>query len=971
MYKKIISAFLLTLLYTGLQAQELDKNIKDRLVDFFKNYSNSTVNIGKCKLDSFTVNHSTRELNIYVDKRFAFQPFREENVQGIYRSIKQILPGPANYYATTIYTNGRTIDELIPNFYRSKKLDPHRTTEAVDDKSNPWVTNVSTPYDASRGLQNKHISLWQSHGRYYSNKLDKWLWQRPNLFCTTEDLFTQSFVTPFLIPMLENAGAIVYTPRERDTQRNEVIVDNDNPKNSIFFKDDKRKQRWRDNAAVGFANPKATYESGENPFTMGSSSIAPTKEKIKKAKSFAQWIPTIPKAGKYAVYVTYQTFDNSVSDAQYMVFHKGIITEFKVNQKIGSGTWVYLGTFEFDEGNSPENMVVLTNYSKENGVISADAVRFGGGMGNITRGGKTSSFARYLEGARYSTQWYGMPENIYSDRGRENDYADDMNARSNSLNYLAGSSRVIPHFEGLKVPLQLNVALHTDAGYKINDKIVGTLGIYTNEANTNYLGSGRDRISSRDLADIIQSDLKRDIQANFDIDWTRRSMWDSNYSETRLPNVPSVIIELLSHQNFADMRLGHDPYFKFTVSRSIYKSVLKYLSNQAKKDYVVQPLPVKNFSAEIKGKKAHLSWSETTDILEPTAQAREYVLYIKKDNGGFDNGTIVYSNSVSIDILPGVMYSFQVSAVNRGGKSFPSETLSVYKAPKEKKHVLIVNGFTRLSSPFVIDNEFDAGFDIDEDPGVSYMSDISMVGKQLNFRRADAKKTNGTGLGYSLSELEGSIIAGNTFNYPEIHGEAIKAFPQVSFSSSSMMSVESEKVSLANYDVVDFILGLQKRDNYNPANNKNFQLISPQMQGLIRNYTSQGGNIFISGSYLGSDLNINQQDKSFMNNILKFEYGSSILNRSISKVNGLKKELSIPRHLNEESYVINKPEELLPLGGAFAVMTYDLTNQSAGIAYKGNYNLFALGFPFESILNKNDRASIMSSILYFLLYDNK
>ena len=31
-------------------------------------------------------------------------------------------------------------------------------------------------------------------------------------FCTTEDLFTQSFVIPYIIPMLENAGAIVYTP---------------------------------------------------------------------------------------------------------------------------------------------------------------------------------------------------------------------------------------------------------------------------------------------------------------------------------------------------------------------------------------------------------------------------------------------------------------------------------------------------------------------------------------------------------------------------------------------------------------------------------------------------------------------------------------------------------------------------------------------------------------------------------------
>ena len=34
----------------------------------------------------------------------------------------------------------------------------------------------------------------------------------------------------------------------------------------------------------------------------------------------------------------------SVSDAKYLVFHKGGVTEFLVNQQIGGGTWVYLGT---------------------------------------------------------------------------------------------------------------------------------------------------------------------------------------------------------------------------------------------------------------------------------------------------------------------------------------------------------------------------------------------------------------------------------------------------------------------------------------------------------------------------------------------------------------------------------------------------------------------------------------------------
>lgn len=68
----------------------------------------------------------------------------------------------------------------------------------------------------------------------------------------------------------------------------------------------------------------------------------------------------------------------------------GGVTEFKVNQKIGGGTWVYLGTFEFDKGNNDYGMVVLSNESSEHGVVCADAVRFGGGMGNISRGGKIS-----------------------------------------------------------------------------------------------------------------------------------------------------------------------------------------------------------------------------------------------------------------------------------------------------------------------------------------------------------------------------------------------------------------------------------------------------------------------------------------------------------------------------------------------------------------------------------------------------
>lgn len=58
----------------------------------------------------------------------------------------------------------------------------------------------------------------------------------------------------------------------------------------------------------------------------------------------------------------------------------GVSRNLRFNQKIGGGTWVYLGTFEFDKGNNDYGMVVLSNESSEHGVVCADAVRFGGGM---------------------------------------------------------------------------------------------------------------------------------------------------------------------------------------------------------------------------------------------------------------------------------------------------------------------------------------------------------------------------------------------------------------------------------------------------------------------------------------------------------------------------------------------------------------------------------------------------------------
>ena len=918
---KIIVFFLcLTLGVNFLSAQDIERNVKERLTDYFGRYT-ATAKISTPKLKSIDIDYERKTIAIHASESFAYQPFRPETVEAVYNQVKELLPGPVHYYRLTIFADGKPIEELIPNIYRNKKKDKERMSLKTDYKGAAWVKNISRPNEISRGLQDRHIAIWQSHGNYFKNDKNEWGWQRPRLFCTTEDLFTQSFVLPYVIPMLENAGAIVYTPRERDTQKNEIIVDNDTPNASLYLEVGSKKAHWAAAPIKGFAQKKAIYRDGENPFTDGTCRFIPTERKKKnKDQAFAEWVPTLPAKGEYAVYVSYRTLPNSVSDAKYLVFHNGGVTEFKVNQKIGGGTWVYLGTFEFDKGNNNYGMVVLSNESSEHGVVCADAVRFGGGMGNITRGGKTSGLPRYLEGARYSAQWAGMPYEVYAGRKGENDYADDINTRSNTINYLSGGSVYNPQQPGLGIPLEMTMALHSDAGCSKTDELIGSLGIYTIDFNNGKLNTGIDRYASRDLADILLTQIQKDIYSSYNLSWTRRSMWNRNYSETRLPATPSTIIELLSHQNFADMQLGHDPNFKFTVGRAIYKGILQFVAGQHDKEYVVQPLPVSNFAIRFGKKKntLELSWKGENDPQEPTAQPREYIVYTRIGYGGFDNGTLVSKTSHTVKIEPGLVYSFKVTAVNRGGESFPSEILSAYKAKRERERVLIINGFDRVSGPAVI-NTFDkAGFDLEQDPGVPYLSNISFSGAQIGFDRAQAGKEGEGSLGYSGRELEGMKIAGNTFDYPFVHGKAIQAAGKYSFVSCSDEAVENGTVTLEDYPVVDYILGMEKED---PAHKVYYKTFSSAMQRIITSYCQSGGNLFVSGAYVGSDMSGTQGNREFTEKILKYGYQNSMTDKSSNRINGLGRTITIPRTPNETSYAVPAPDCIVPVDTAFPVFT--------------------------------------------------
>lgn len=963
MQRIILSLLFFTFGAAGVFAQT--DTLETVLSDYFRHYKAPSYQpTGTCKLLNYTLDEEAGTLEVNTNDVFGSQPFTDNIIKSIYASVQRALPEEYRSYKLQILSEGRALEAYIPNQYK-EKADKSRLWNGVEYKGEPWVFNSSKPYAFPAGLRNRHISVWASHGRYYSMSDSSWKWQRPYLFSTTEDLLTQTFVVPFLIPMLENAGAVVYTPRERSWQRREVIVDNDAPQANGSYLEKQGKNPWQQSQGAGWGCQKSVLYDDENPFAMGTARVAAAVPGHSNASQI-KWIPNITSAGNYAVYVSYQAVADAVDDANYEVHHGGVATKFKVNQQMGGGTWVYLGTFYFESGQSERNCVVLSNHSEKKGTVSADAVRFGGGMGNISRGENAetgepllSRLPRYLEAARYSAQWAGIPYSLYSSYGGEDDYRDDINARSYATNYLAGGSPFLPNADGCKVPFELSLAVHSDAGYKSNG-LVGTLAIATTNSSSGeaLYPAGISRKASVDFATMLLDGVSSDLSKIYRTTWSRRELHDKNYSESNRPAVPSAIIETLSHQNFHDMVYAHDPWFKFNIARSIYKAILKFVSFEHGRKYTVSPLAPDNFRVEFTGdNEVTLKWSAVKDSLEATAVPSGYIVYTRMGDGDFDNGEYVRKTSLTKKLTPGVVYSFKVTAVNKGGESFPTEILAACRANTSHRPLLIVNCFDRLSGPAVIEKADSVGFDLYKDIGVAYVQTPEYSGEQINFDPNMGGDESSAGLGRSGYELASTMIAGNTFDYVYVHGNALAS--QYSFVSCSRKAVESGSVNLAKYPVVDLVFGLQKKSAHDF---KDFKTFNSRLREKLTAYLAKGA-LLSSGAYLGSDMQ-SGAEQDFLKKQLHLHYGGNL--REQVEISGAEERFTVEQSLGQETYAVQSVDCLRPMSGAQSAFKYS-NGGSAGVLYKDvNSRCATLGFPLESIKDKTVLKRVMLRLVKYL-----
>ena len=768
------------------------------------------------------------------------------------------------------------------------------------------VTNTDLPYSVSAGLQGRHIALWGSHGKFFNKTKELWLWQRPRLMMTCEDLYSSSYVLPYLAPMLENAGAIVMMPRERDVHDYGVVID----------------------------KPK----SNESHYT---------------------WQAEIKQTGDYAVYVSYERGDNNSDAAEYTVNYSGGKTTYKVNQRIGGKPWVYLGTHRFNAGDEASVKLVRDDN------VSAGRVKIGGGIGR-------SGYPQFMEGARYWLEAAGVPQYLYNHTQGSNEYTDDIYARGMWVNYLSYGERADTLTSGLGIPLDLSFAFHTDAGVRLNDSIIGTLVIMSgkNAKKRSKLANGMSRMTSMALADSVQTQVCHDLRALHNAEWTRRKLYNKSYCESRHPEVPSMILELLSHQNFADMRYGLDPKFRFDASRAVYKGILRYLCARDSLPYIVQPLPVSALGCTLSNDTLTLTWRATPDTLEATATPNYYIVYTKTDDNGFDNGSLVRDTTYSIKVKDNTHYQLRVCAGNDGGISMPSGTVAACLNSKHKGTVLIVNGFDRISAPEAFNyGEQVAGF-VPGDFGMPDRVAFHFTGEQYDFvRDAPWIDDDAPGFGASYADMEGKLIAGNTFDYAYAHG---KAWAEEGYSYVSCFTDAIERYNTVRdssmmggpvrYAAVDLLLGEQKTIAAGLPQDSCYRhrCYTDSLMLFLTNYAQlEHGNILVSGAHTGSELNRNvmgtdSATTAFAANVLHYKGHNNHATRT-SVVAAERKvcknkrlTLSIEDRPNPIVFYSNNVDCIRPVGGT-CTMRYKDTWQCAAIKFSGEWRTYVTGFPLENL----------------------
>jgi MYXO-CTERM domain-containing protein len=543
-------------------------------------------------------------------------------------------------------------------------------------------------------LTGKTIYLSPGHGWTYKASAS-WYSQRGKTHGVVEDMSNADGIRQFLLPYLWAAGAQVMPVRELDQQTEMQILDNADGTTSPSrgsYSESGDAALFTTSSQGGWGHPTLPLTSTENPFSLGKNRLIKTSPNETARATFAL---NVPRSGYYLVYVAYSMFSARPSDARYVVVHPGGKTTYLIDQRRHGATWVLLGRHWFDAGtDAQKGAVIVSNQSGDAGsYVSVDAVRIGGGIGLMDRGGGVSGQPRADENSRYNAQFCGAPASVYNNSSGD-DGTDDVSTRSLMADWL--------HAEGED---SVYISHHSNA---FNGAARGTVTyIYgSNPPNGSYTPDSRVIALGADkLANAIQNELITDIRAEFDPSWQDRKVKTAYFGEinpNRQDEMPAALLELAFHDNDKDAAMLKDPHFRRVTARAIYKGIVKYFA--AKDGSPVHLIPEPPQAVQVRNSGAGavtVSWKPPPSggiLGDPPAG---YRVYTSRHGFAFDEG-IDAGDTTELtlkNLTAGEVLFVRVVALNEGGESLPSPTLAVGVAEAGRAAtLLLVGGYDRFDS---------------------------------------------------------------------------------------------------------------------------------------------------------------------------------------------------------------------------------------------------------------------------------
>ncbi len=832
---------------------------------------------------------------------------------GFAGSRVRLRRGPdAEYAVLDAYRPVAELSAEAPVFEAPLDSVPAKSSPGLRGFGGPTAHGAQQPAGALTG-----VTVYTTGGHGWTAGSNWYLQRHSALLGMNEDYGNLDMINYF-VHYLFNAGATVVPLRPVGYQTIEIVLDNDDP--GVTYTGS-----WNNSSATAEYYENGVTNSGI-PYRWASTSPSES--------ATARYTPTIAVTDFYPVYCFTRAGSDRVIQT-YRISHSGGVTEVGVNHEETGNGWIWLGEYYLEAGG--DNYVEITNASPDAGVVIADAIRFGVGMGDVVRPGpgSTSGYPRDEEAHRYwaesemGNNAVGFSSSIWDGGG------DDLSDNHGCAARMARQMNRVPTggiFQDRWKRVYL--AFHTNAAGCVGGppcSARGSVGLITGNATTNQ------QTFAHIVSEELDNDLKT-IESELEHTWNdSRDTYTGGYGSISTSNnsdeFDATIIELAFHDNQQDAELLRDCRVRAAMARSQVQGIIRFLHglSGSQVPLAFAPDTPRNVQVEDNGDGTiTLSWIAPLADGARGDPATGYVVYESPNGYGFGNPTVV--GNVLTATLPapptGVVRYYRVAATNPGGESMPTEVLAVRRPPTGEASVLIVNGFDRLR------------------------------------RQQNHVQTFTFPPAYAGDQNERQIWRkANAFDYVVQHATAIAEASTLGFASCSNEAVAADGVNLDNYDIVVWIGGEESTED---------ETLSAAEQNRLANYLDQGGALFISGSEIGYDLDFLSGGRTFYEERLGADYVGNDAGTYNAAGTGFFSDIPAFNFApgNGAPYNVEAPDRITPQPGAETILAYSGgSGGTAGILYEepnGIFRTITLAFPFETITAPAIRTDLMQRALDYL-----